>query len=257
MDQPINDAGVAVQSDAPVAAAAAAPMAAKPVAARRAKVARKPRAAKAIATAKPARAAKAPRAVKTATTRKVGRPAKIKTAATAAFAQASTPRLQKEITMQYDPTTWMKNFTNFGANLPGSDSLQAMFSEVGSRGQNALERSRSVAEEVTTMTRANVEALAETGRIAAAGVKSMSESLLERSRGGFEQAAAEVKTLTGAASPTEFFQRQSEIVRAQFDRAVADGSRFTETLVKLAGEAIQPLSNQASVNAEKLNTLAA
>ena len=40
-------------------------------------------------------------------------------------------------------------------------------------------------------------------------------------------------------------------------RVVADGSRFAESMVKLAGEAIQPLSNRAAVNAEKMNNLTA
>ena len=38
---------------------------------------------------------------------------------------------------------------------------------------------------------------------------------------------------------------------------VAEGSNFTEQLVKFAGESIQPLSNRASVNAEKRSELTA
>ena len=164
--------------------------------------------------------------------------------------------------MQFDPADWIKSFTSFSAipaaqTLPGSEGLQTLINEAGSRGQNALERSRTVAEEVSGLARANLDALTETGRIAAAGAKSLGESVLERSREGLEHAAAEVKTLTEAQSPTEFFQRQSEIARSSFDRAVAEGSRFTESLVKLAGEAMRPLSSQAAVNAEKIKSIAA
>jgi phasin family protein len=66
-----------------------------------------------------------------------------------------------------------------------------------------------------------------------------------------------VKTLAEAKSPTEFFQLQSELARASFDRAVAETSKLTEQFVKLAGEAVQPLSNRASLNAERINELAA
>jgi phasin family protein len=239
MDQPNNETAT---SNAVEAVSAEVVEAVKKVNARRVKTERRPYVRKAVKNA--AAAATAP---------------------VSEAAPAAAPTFNsKEIPMQFDPTNWMKNFTNFGANvptnfanLPGTEGFQSLFTELGSRGQQALERSRTVAEEVSAMTRANMEALAETGRIAAAGAKSLSETVLERSRDGLEQAAAEVKTLTDAQSPTEFFQRQSELVRAQFDRAVADGSRFTESLVKLAGEAIQPLSSQAAVNAEKLNTIAA
>ena len=65
-------------------------------------------------------------------------------------------------------------------------------------------------------------------------------------REGIEQASDAVKTLAEAKSPTEFFQIQSELARASFDRMVAEGSKLTEAMVKLAGEAVQPLSNRAS-----------
>ena len=47
------------------------------------------------------------------------------------------------------------------------------------------------------------------------------------------------------------------MVRASFDRMVAEGSKITEQMVKLAGEAAQPLSSRASINAEKFNELTA
>ena len=240
MDQLINEAAAEAQADHHDAVTPQVLDAVKKVNARRVKTERKPKARKAINTA----------------------PA-IETPNVAETAKSAASTFQpKETTMQFDPANWMKSFTSMGAmptlpTLPGTEGLQALVAEAGSRGQVALERSRTVAEEVTAMARANMEALAETSRIAAAGAKSLSETLLERSREGLEQAAAEVKTLTAAQSPTEFFQRQSEIARASFDRAVADSSRFTETLVKLAGEAMQPLSSQAAVNAEKMNTIAA
>jgi len=46
-------------------------------------------------------------------------------------------------------------------------------------------------------------------------------------------------------------------VRSQFDRFVSESSKLTEQVVKLAGEAIQPISNRASVNAERVNELMA
>jgi len=72
-----------------------------------------------------------------------------------------------------------------------------------------------------------------------------------------KQASGAMKTLAAATSPTEFMQIQTELVRSGFDRAVADSSKFAEAFVKLAGEAMQPLSNRATVNAERMGELAA
>lgn len=161
----------------------------------------------------------------------------------------------KETTMNFDPANWM-NLQSF-ANVPGADRFQTLFADAGSRGQEAIEKGRQVAEELTELTRANVEAVVEAGRIAAAGAKNVGQEALQRTREGLEQNVAEFKSLAQAGSPTEFFQLQSEIVRSNFDRMVASFSQLTESSVKLAGEAIQPLSSRAAVNAEKLNELTA
>jgi phasin family protein len=160
---------------------------------------------------------------------------------------------KKEPTMNYDAANWMNSF----AQVPGADRLQTMFTEAGERGQQLAERSQKATGELVELTRANVEALVESGRIAAAGAQTLGQDAFARTREGLEQTVAQVKSLTQAQSPTEFFQLQAEIARSQFDRTVADGSRFAESMVKLVGEAIQPLSNRAAVNAEKLNNLTA
>nr|WP_294169906.1 TIGR01841 family phasin [uncultured Sphingomonas sp.] len=173
-------------------------------------------------------------------------------AADAESAPAATQN-EKEPTMNYDAANWMNSF----AQVPGADRLQTMFTEAGERGQQLAERSQKATGELVELTRANVEALVESGRIAAAGAQTLGQDAIARTREGLEQTVAQVKSLTQAQSPTEFFQLQAEIARSQFDRTVADGSRFAESMVKLVGEAVQPLSNRAVVNAEKLNNLTA
>jgi len=146
-------------------------------------------------------------------------------------------------------------FTGF--QLPANDKFQGMFADVGARGQQFAAKSQKATEEVTELAKANVEALVEAGRIATAGAKSIGQDVLSSSRSGLEQASDAVKSLAEAKSPTEFFQLQSELVRASFDRFVSESSKVTEQVVKLAGEAIQPISNRASVTAERVNALIA
>ncbi|WP_300972881.1 phasin family protein [Sphingomonas sp. LHG3406-1] len=162
---------------------------------------------------------------------------------------------QKDNAVNFDPANWM-NLQSFAA-LPGADRFQNLFAEAGSKGQEAIEKSRKAAEEFAELTRANVEAVVEAGKIAATGAKSVGEDALQRTREGLEQNVAEFKSLAQAQSPSEFFQLQSEIAKQNFDRVVASFSQLTEATVKLAGEAIQPLSSRAAVNAEKINELTA
>lgn len=195
-----------------------------------------------------------PRARKAATEARTPRPRKPELSAEeAADVFAAAPKIEKEPTMNFNTANWMNNF----AQVPGADRFQALFSDSAERSQQLVERSQKATGELVELSRANVEALVESGRIAAAGAQSLGQDALARTREGLEQTVAQVKTLAEAQSPTEFFQLQAEIARTQFDRLVADGSRFTESMVKLAGEAMQPLSNRAALNAEKLNELTA
>ena len=186
-----------------------------------------------------------------------------KAAKTSQRASNSTRRTAKAATgaaTQTERTATMTNdFTQLfaGFQLPGSDKFQGLFADAGARSQDLVAKSRNAGGEITDLAKANVEAVAEAGRIAAAGAKSIGQDVIASSRTGFEQASEAFKTLADAKSPTEFFQLQSELLRSSFDRMVSESSKLTEQVVKLAGEAIQPISNRASVNAERVNELMA
>ena len=152
-------------------------------------------------------------------------------------------------------TNTQKNwFAGFGANAA---PFQTMFAEAGERQQAAVKRSQKALEELTEVSRGNVEALVDAGKIAVEGARSFGQDVVETSREGLEQAADAVRAFAEAKSPTDFMHLQTEFARAQFDRFVSESSRLTETFVKLAGEAIQPIQSRATVNAERINKLVA
>ena len=111
--------------------------------------------------------------------------------------------------------------------------------------------------ELADLYRGNVEAFVEASKIAATGAQSIGQDMVAKSRDGLEQSANSVRTFAEAKSPTELLQLQSDFARTAFDRFVEESSALTESVVKLAGEAIQPLSNRASANVERLNKIAA
>ena len=211
------------------------------------------RAPKAKTVVRARRARKAPAKI-VATAKKINaRTVKTVRRASNAAVAAATTKIDKRInTMAYD---FNQMFAGF--QLPGTDKFQDMFSGAGERSQDLVAKSQKAAENMTDLAKANVEAMVEAGRIAASGVKSLGQDVLASSRDGIEQASDAVKTLAEAKSPTEFFQIQSDMARASFDRFVAESSKLTERMVKLAGEAAQPLQNRASVNAERINDLVA
>jgi phasin family protein len=149
------------------------------------------------------------------------------------------------------------NFFNGFQAVPAFAPFQTMFADANERSQELAKKSQKVAEELADLARANVEAIVEAGRVATEGARAIGQDVVAKQRDSVEQAADAIRSLAEAKSPTEYLQVQSELARASFDRAVAETSKLTESLVKLAGEAFQPLSNRATANAERFNTLVA
>jgi len=147
-------------------------------------------------------------------------------------------------------------FKGFEA-VPAFAPFQSLFADAGERSQDLAKKSQKVAEELADLARANVEAVVEAGRVATEGARSIGQDVVAKQRDTFEQAADAIRSFAEAKSPTEYLQLQGEFARASFDRMVAESSKLTESMVKLAGEAFQPLSNRATANAERFNTLVA
>ncbi len=213
--------------------------------------------AKPVARKRSARRVRTPAAPVVEAVKKVNKRAakavkRARTAAKASRPAASVKQIEGIKTMNYD---FNQLFAGF--QLPGTDKYQQFVAEAGERSQQIAAKSQKAAEQLTDLAKANVEAIVEAGRIYAGGAKALGQDVIASGREGIEQASDAVKTLAEAKSPAEFFQIQSELARASFDRFVAETSKLTERVVKLAGEAVEPLQTRASLNAERINTLVA
>jgi phasin family protein len=216
------------------AAAAPAQAAAKVVkAATPAKPARKPRAAKAARTTKTTKTAKPARAAKPV--RKT-----VRTAAT------QTTRIQNE------GTRIMKKET-----AQVADRLQAVFGDVNERARTQIERNSRIAEELTELSKGNVEAMVQSTKVVAKGLETVGQEVAEYSRKSFEDASAALRSFAEVKSATDFFRLQSDFARSQFDGFVAESSKLSETMIKLAGDAAEPLASRYSVAAERVKAAVA
>jgi phasin family protein len=206
--------------------------------------------------------AKAAKRTRAAAVRRVKRQAAVQRTATKAATRRNarktrtSARKTRAVAQQRNETVTKTAFNGFDA-IPTLAPFQSILEEATERSQELVKRSQKVAEELADLARANVEAVVEAGRVAAEGARSIGQDVVAKQRDGFEQAADAIRSLAEAKSPTEYLQLQGDFARASFDRAVAESSKLTESLVKLAGEAFQPLSNRASANAERFNTLVA
>ena len=136
--------------------------------------------------------------------------------------------------------------------------VQAIFGDVNEQARVALEKNARLVEDLTELTKGNVEALVASTRLAAKGVETLGQEAAEYGRKTFEEATTALRSFAEVKSPTDLFKLQSEFAKRQFDSIVAQNSKLSEAAIKLAGEVFQPLSSRYSVAAEKVkSTLAA
>ena len=233
----------AAEAVKPAPTAAPAPIAAKVVAAPKAAPAKKA-----------APAAKKVAVVKKAAPKKIAAKKIIKAKAPAKAAAKKTTSVTKlpSIMQMKDKfmATTKTQTEDFAARI--KDSV----ADAQERAKVAYEKSTVMFGDVTEFSKGNVEALVESTKILAAGLQDMGKTYVAEGKTAIETLTADVKELASVKSPTDFFKLQSEILRRNFDAAVAAGSKNSETLVKLAGDAFAPLSTRASLAIEKVKQAA-
>lgn len=135
-----------------------------------------------------------------------------------------------------------------------TEKAQAMFGDMSARFKTAFEKSTKMNEEMVELAKGNVEALVASARVAAKAGETLGQEAAEYGKKSFEHAVAHFKSVASVKSPTELFQLQSEFAKSSFDTAVAEASKFSEAMLKIAGEVAQPLSSRYAVAAEKIKS---
>ena len=177
-------------------------------------------------------------------------PAEIKTAATPVAATSNSDQAKETRTMNKQINDTIE------LNREAADRFQTAFGDVNERAKAAVEKSARLVEEMTDLTRGNVEAIVASSKVAAKGVETLSQEAADFGRRSFEEASATLKSFAEVKSPTDFFRLQSEFARAQFDALVAESSKVSEAVIKLAGDVAEPLTSRYSVAAERAKALA-
>lgn len=143
---------------------------------------------------------------------------------------------------------------DMSANLTG---FQDAMAEAQTKAKAAFEKGTAMMGEASEFTKGNVEAMMESGKIFAEGMQSMGSELVTEGRSAFETMSSDVKELAGAKSPTDFFKLQGDMMRKSFDSAVAYSSKNSEAMLKLASDAMAPISGRMSMAMEKARSFSA
>jgi phasin family protein len=140
------------------------------------------------------------------------------------------------------------------SHTEAAEKAQAIFAEFTNRFKTAFEKSTKYGEEFADFAKGNVEAVIASSKVAAQAGETLGQEAAEYGRKHFEAATQAFKSFASVKSPTELFQLQSEFAKTAFDNAVAEASRVSESLLKVAGDIAQPISNRYALAAEKIKS---
>ncbi|CAA7621777.1 putative phasin [Candidatus Terasakiella magnetica] len=99
-------------------------------------------------------------------------------------------------------------------------------------------------EQITTATKANVEALTQGGNAAIAGFQELAKAYQALATKNAEKLTASIQALAAVKSPTEFVELQQKLVKEGVDAAVADSRNIAELTNAVFTAAFAPVQKQ-------------
>ncbi|HTZ71557.1 MAG TPA: phasin family protein [Acetobacteraceae bacterium] len=119
-----------------------------------------------------------------------------------------------------------------------------------------LKQAAELARGYADVQRTTVETVVKAGQIYAEGLQALATNAVAANRTQFEQTVAHLKALTGVKSVKEAVSLQTQFARDTAARALTESSNFAETYLKIAGQALAPVTARAREAAEKVKAAA-
>jgi len=98
----------------------------------------------------------------------------------------------------------------------------------------------------------NVDAIVSASNIMAKGFESVSKEMMAFTQAQMEQGVAITKAMLGVKTMRELVDMQSEYTRTTFDTMIAEATKLSEMSVKVANEAMEPISARINATIEKI-----
>jgi hypothetical protein len=128
--------------------------------------------------------------------------------------------------------------------------------QIQDKAKSAHKKGSALVGEIGNITKGNLAATAESGKILRIGLQQLGTGYVADGRAMFETLSDEVRELAAVKSPIDFFKLQGEFVRRNFDAVFAVGSKNSQAILKLAQAASAPLAEQVKAVVETVRKVA-
>ena len=143
-----------------------------------------------------------------------------------------------------------------GVLKQGMSGAVAGFEKTQAEVKANMEKAIKTAEEMVTFGQGNVEAVLKSSQIWATGVQDLGKNFAATAQAHMEQTMSTWKAMAGVKSLKEAIDLQSSLTRTTVEAALAQSGKLTDASIKLAEQAIAPITARVTLAVEKFGRAA-
>jgi len=130
-------------------------------------------------------------------------------------------------------------------------TIEAAHTELTDEITAGMQKAMASAGDFLAFGQGNLDAFMKSSQIWAAGVQELSKHVAATAQSGFQETLASFQALSGVKSAREALDIQVGLARANLEKAVAETGKITDTSLKLAEQAMAPITARMTLAAEK------
>src|SRR5258708_9502762 len=134
----------------------------------------------------------------------------------------------------------------------GQKNCERMFRATKEQVEKASASAFKTYEDLSKFSKENLEAYVAAGTTVAKGFESIGRAWVNFTQETFEASAQVAKALLSAKTLREAVDVQTDFAKTTFDKLVAEGTKVSEISVKVANEAVEPISARLNAAIQKL-----
>ncbi|KAA0597001.1 phasin family protein [Azospirillum lipoferum] len=108
-------------------------------------------------------------------------------------------------------------------------------------------------DELTVLTKENVDALVKSGTVVAKGAEEAGKQVAAFTQSSLEKSVSNAKALLAVKTIQELVELQNAYAKASIDALVSESTKLQELTVKIANEALAPLNARVNATVEVLS----
>jgi phasin family protein len=114
-----------------------------------------------------------------------------------------------------------------------------------------MDKAMKTAEELVTFGQGNIEAIMKSNQIWMAGLQDMSKAFAATAQAQMEETVSTMKSFAGLRSIKDAMDLQTSFARTSFEKALSESGKLTEHSMKLAEQAMAPITARMTIAVEK------